>query len=111
MKQAMFERDILYPTQKSFEPGSVHVTVYPPENSGGLPVVIVAKTLHNPLDYIPEILGILQADVFDRIRIDIKASGILYFKPYDQKASCCRVRYTDKDKYDIEEVLDAEPLV
>ena len=44
MKKAMFERDILYPTQNPLEPGSVNVKVYPPENTGGLPIVVKAKT-------------------------------------------------------------------
>ncbi len=108
MTNAMFARDILYPTQKPFEPGSVHVTVHPPENSGGIPMVIEAKTNHNPLDYITEILGILQADVFDRIRIDIKASGILFFRKQD--GSFYRVKYTGKDQYTAEKIQQTEEL-
>ncbi len=111
LKKAMFERDILYPTEKPFEPGSVHVTVYPPENSGGIPVVIASKTSHNALDYVSEILGILQADVFDRIRIDIKASGILYFKPHDKKSTFYRLRFTDKENYVAEEIKETESLI
>jgi hypothetical protein len=111
MKKAMFERDILYPTQNPLEPGSVQVTVYSPENTGGLPIVIKAKTNHNPVDYVMEIISILQTDIFDRIRIDIRTSGIIYFVPHDKNASCCRVCFTDKDKYICEEVLDAEILI
>ncbi|HHY63824.1 MAG TPA: hypothetical protein GX501_02145 [Clostridiaceae bacterium] len=111
MKKAMFERDILYPTQNPLEPGSVHVTVYSPENTGGLPIVIKAKTSHNPVDYVLEIITILQTDIFDRIRIDIRSTGIIYFVPQDKTASCCRVRFTDKDKYTCEEILDAEILI
>lgn len=111
MKKAMFERDILYPTQNLMEPGSVHVTVYSPENTGGLPIVIKAKTDHNPIDYVNEIITILQTDVFDRIRIDIRTYGIIYFVPHDQNASCCRVHFTDKDNYICEEVLDAQILI
>jgi hypothetical protein len=109
MKKAMFERDILYPTQNPLEPGSV--TVYSPENTGGLPIVIKAKTGHNPVDYVNEIITILQTDIFDRIRIDIRSSGIIYFVPPDKTASCCRVYFSDKDKYVCEEVLDAEILI
>ncbi|MCX7772673.1 MAG: hypothetical protein N2376_06120 [Clostridia bacterium] len=109
LKKAMFERDILYPTQKPFEPGSVHITVYAPESSGGIPVVIEAKTQHNPLDYIPDILSILQTDVFDRIRIDVKNSGILFFKA--SNGNYFRVRFTDKDRYSVEEIHDNDPLV
>lgn len=111
MKTAMFERDILYPTQNPMEPGSVHITVYSPETTGRLPIVIKAKTNHNPVDYVLEIIGILQADVFDRIRIDIRSSGIMYFVPFDKSASCTRVNFTEKDKYTTEEVLDADILI
>lgn len=111
MKKAMFERDILYPTQNPLEPGSVHVTVYSPENTGGLPVIIKAKTGHNPVNYVTEILGILQTDVFDRIRIDIRSSGIIHFVSSGKNASCYRVYFTDKEKYTIEEVLDADNII
>lgn len=110
MKKAMFERDILYPTQKTSEPGSVHVTVYPPKNSGGIPVVIEAKTVHNPSDYIPEIVEILQVDVFDRIRIDVKKCGILLFKA-EQNAPYYRVSFSEKDKYSIEEIEEVDLLI
>jgi hypothetical protein len=108
LKKAMFERDILYPTDKTFEPGSVHVTVYPPENSGGLPVVIASKTSHNALDYVSEIVDILQADIFDRIRIDIRTSGILYFKPDEKKDTCYRLQFTDKENFTVEEMKETD---
>ena len=63
MKKAMFERDFLYPTKNPLEPGSVNVKVYPPKNTGGLPIVVKAKTNHNPLDYVIDIVGILQTDI------------------------------------------------
>ncbi|MGI6122840.1 MAG: hypothetical protein ACOYIG_01455 [Acetivibrionales bacterium] len=110
MNKAMFERYILYPTQNPLEPGSAHVTVYPPENSGGLPIVIKAKTNHNPVDYVIEIISILQTDVFDRIRIDIRSKGIIYFVPFEKNISPVRVKFTEKDNYTIEEVLDADIL-
>ena len=104
VKQSMFERDLLYPTEKQFEPGSVHVTVYQPEDSGGIPVLIEAKTPHNPLDYISDIIGLLQADVFDRIRIDIRKSGILYFKVNENRYF--RVKYVEKGEYQTEPAKD-----
>lgn len=110
-KRAMFERDILYPTQKIFEPGSVHVTVYQPDNTGIIPIVIEAKTEHNPTEYIQEILSILQTDIFDRIRINIKTNGLFYFKPYYESSPPCRVKFSDKDNYDIEEILDIDLLL
>jgi len=100
MKQAMFERDLLYPTEKQDEPGSVHITVFQPDKSGGLPILVEAKTEHNPLDYIAEIVNHIQTDIFDRIRIDIRKSGILYFK-VDQNRFC-RIRYRDKEQYSSE---------
>ncbi len=111
MKKAMFERDILYPTQNPLEPGSVNVTVYSPENTGGLPIVVKAKTNHNPVDYVIEIVGILQTDIFDRIRIDIRSKGIIYFVTYDKNISPVRVKFVEKDNYIIEEVLDADILI
>jgi hypothetical protein len=111
MKKAMFERDILYPTQNPLEPGSVNVTVYPPENTGGLPIVVKAKTNHNPVDYLIDIISIMQTDIFDRIRIDIRSQGIIYFVPYDKNISSVRVKFAEKDNYSIEEVLDADILI
>lgn len=111
MKKAMFERDILYPTQKPLEPGSAHVTVYSPENTGRLPIIVEAKTNHNLVDYLAEIVGILQTDIFDRIRIDIRSIGVIYFVPFDKNISSARVKFTEKDNYIIEEVLDADILI
>lgn len=111
LKKPMFERDILYPTNKISEPGSVHVTVYPPENSGGIPVVITAKTSHNSMEYVNDILGILQTDIFDRIRIDVKTNGILYFIPFDKKNICYKVKFADKDNFNVEEITETEPLI
>ncbi|MGI6084633.1 MAG: hypothetical protein ACOYIF_04225 [Acetivibrionales bacterium] len=111
MRKAMFERDILYPTQNPMEPGSAHITVCSPENTGGLPIIVEAKTNHNPVDYLVEIVGILQADIFDRIRIDIRSKGIIYFVPSDNSISSVRVKFTDKDNYLIEEVLDVDALI
>lgn len=97
MKIAMFERDLLYPTNKQFEPGSVHVTVYQPEHAGRIPVMIRAITDHNPLDYIPDIIGILQADVFDRIRINIRKIGIIYIMT--QNGDCYMIDNMDQENF------------
>ena len=102
MRQSMFERDLLYPTEKQFEPGSVHITVFQPEESGGIPILIEAKTFHNPLDYISDIIGLLQADVFDRIRIDIRKSGILFFKSDENRYF--KVKYLDKGVFQTEPI-------
>jgi len=100
MKQAMFERDILYPVRKEQEIGSVHMTVLQPEKDGGIPLMIEAKTEHDPLDYITEIVNLIQADVFDRIRIDIRKSGIIYVRTGDGRY--CRIRFQDGNRYSSE---------
>ena len=111
MRKAMFERDILYPTQSPLEPGSVHVTVYSPENTGGLPIVIKGKTAHNPADYALDIVEILQTDIFSRIRINIKEIGILYFIPIDPKCSPVKIKFAANDNYTVEEVSGEDILI
>ena len=101
MRKSMFERDLLYPTEQQFEPGSVHITVYQPVTTGEIPVLIESKTAHNPLDYITEILGLIQADVFDRIRIDIRKTGIFYFKNGE---NYYKANYLEKGEYQIEPI-------
>jgi len=80
MHEPMFERDLLYPTNCQPEPGSVHVTVLRPDIIGKLPILIVPKTVHNPVDYIDTLIDIIQADIFDRIRISIRDQGIFFFQ-------------------------------
>ncbi len=75
----IFDRDLLYPTNSQMEPGSVHVAVMKPDNQGKLPVFISSKSSHDPLDFLPTLVGIIQADIFDRTRIDIKERGIFFF--------------------------------
>lgn len=106
MKRAMFERDLLYPTNNQFEPGSVHVTVYQPGQAGGIPVMIEAKTAHNPLDYLNDIVAILQADVFDRIRIDIRKSGILNLKLNDGNYKYYRIKFKPEGGFETQYIKD-----
>ncbi len=107
MQKAMFERDILYPTQNYLEPGSVHITVYSPGVTGELPVLIKGKTAHNPIDYLLDIVGILQTDVFDRIRVNIKENGVLYFVTINE-GPILKIKFTTKDKYTSEQVSDGD---
>lgn len=100
MNQPMLERDLLYPTEKEFEPGSVHITVLQPESDGKIPIVIEPRTEHDPLRYIPDIVGLIQAEVFERVRIDIRKRGIFFFKAGVNRY--CRVRYQDGDRYSAE---------
>ncbi len=104
MKQAMLERDLLYPTNKEYEIGSVHITVFQPDKHGGIPIMIEAKTEHNPLDYISDIVNLIQADVFDRIRIDIRKSGILYIREDQDRYRM--IRYQEGNRY-TSEMVDA----
>ena len=110
MKKAMFERDILFPTGNPAEPGSVNVAIYPPENTGALPVAVKAKTNHDLKDYVAEIADILQIEIFDRIKLDIKSKGIIYFIPYDEIGSAVRVKFNENGNYNIEEIDKADIL-
>jgi len=80
MYKPMFERDLLYPTGNLPEPGSVHIAVLNPDVLSKLPILITPKTIHNPLEYTNVLIDIIQADIFDRIRINIKEQGIFFFK-------------------------------
>lgn len=75
---ALYERDLLYPTDNIFEPGSVHMEIMNPGKKGKMPIVIEGKTLHSPLAYINSIIRIMQSDIFDRIHIDVKNNTELY---------------------------------
>ena len=74
----LFERDMLFPTDDALEPGSVHIKVYVRNKNVKIPVVIESKTSHSPLKYIDVIVRIMQADIFDRLIIDIKKNVDIY---------------------------------
>lgn len=97
MKEPMFERDLLYPTDVQFEPGSVHIRVHAPESDGRMPVHVEAKTEHDLLENLESILTVMQADVFDRIRMDIRRSGILFLYPFGGGDTLC-VRYAENGR-------------
>jgi hypothetical protein len=80
LKDTLFSRDLLYPTENLLEPGSVHIEVLNPDNRDRIPVVIEDKSLHSPVKYIDSILRIMQGDVFDRIFIDLKKNASIYIK-------------------------------
>lgn len=83
----LFERDILYPTDNSNNPGSIHIQIFDPDVNNKIPVVIEAKTDHSPLKYIDSIMRIMQGDIFDRIFIDIKKNVDVYIKAASEKTS------------------------
>ncbi len=104
MNQPMFERDLLYPTDSTQEPGSVHIRVYPPESDGRMPVHVEAKTPHDPMAHLDDIMVIMQADIFDRIRMDIKKSGTIYLHPLDS-TDVVRVRYSENGRTHTEKMI------
>ncbi|NLM11322.1 MAG: hypothetical protein GX213_11215 [Clostridiaceae bacterium] len=85
MNNAIFERDLLYPTNNFFEPGSVHLSILKPDTEGRLALLISPKTDHNPLDYADTIIRIIQLDIFNRVRIDIRSTGIFFFETDNRK--------------------------
>ncbi len=103
MNKPMFERDILYPTNSTTEPGSVHICVYAPEPDGRMPVHITAKTEHPLLVFLEPIVSILQSDIFDRTRMDIRKSGVLYLQNLGSD-DLVRVQYSETGKSHSEKV-------
>ncbi|MDD4295987.1 MAG: hypothetical protein PHC69_03405 [Ruminiclostridium sp.] len=79
MFEPMFERDLLYPAVILSEPGSVHITVLTPDIQGKIPILIIPKTNHNPYSFADTIIAILQSDIFDKAKINIKKQGIFFF--------------------------------
>jgi len=99
----LFERDMLFPTDNALEPGSVHIKVYGPDKDVKIPVVIESKTSHSPLKYIDAIVRIMQADIFDRLTIDVKKNVDIYIRA-DSELSAkygnhqyIRVNYSEED--------------
>lgn len=76
----LFERDILYPTDNSGDPGSIHIQVFGPDRNIKIPVVIEAKSNHSPLNFIDSIVRIMQSDIFDRIFIDVRKNVDIYLR-------------------------------
>jgi len=83
--EILFEKDMLYPTENSIEPGSIHIKIMSPDSRSRLPVLIEAKSNHSPLKYMDSIIRLMQTDIFDRIFVDIKKNVEIYV-PKDQNA-------------------------
>ena len=103
MENAMFERDLLYPTENPLEPGSIHIVVYKPDSNGRLPIVIEPKTEPLPIQYVNVILSIMQADIFDRIHMDVRLNGIFYFLVSEGKYTRVTIKHGDQ----IEKTVDS----
>lgn len=96
----LFEKDMLYPTDNSIEPGCIHIKVLSPDNKNKLPVMIEDKSNHSPLKYIDSIVRLMQTDIFDRILVDVKKSVDIYIKSDAEasepgKTSYCKVFLSD----------------
>lgn len=83
----LIERDILYPTDSSIEPGSIHIQVFSPDKNAKIPLEIESKTRHFPLKYIDTIMRIIQSDIFDRIFIDMRKNVDIYIKTNAETAT------------------------
>lgn len=82
----LFERDMLYPTDNSIEPGCIHIQVLSPDKNAKIPVLIEDKTNHSPLKHIDSIIRIMQSDIFDRIFVDVSKNVDIYIKANAQLA-------------------------
>lgn len=95
----LLERDMLYPTSNSIEPGSIHIQVFSPDKEARIPVVVESKSGHSPLKNLDTIVRIMQSDIFDRIFINVKKSVDIYMKNESPKEygdhNCIRVRFKD----------------
>lgn len=76
----LYSRDLLYPTDVPYEPGNIHIKILNPNKKARLPVVIESKTEHSPVKHIDSIVRIMQAEIFDRILINIRNCVNLYIK-------------------------------
>jgi len=83
-KDVMYERDLLYPTENLYEPGSVHIKLLNPGKDSKLPLIIECKTSHSPIKYMKAILKVVQCDVFDRINLDIRNNTRILLKACEE---------------------------
>ena len=90
-------RDILFDIKENNEPGIAKIEVYPPDNSGSVPVVVRQKSSHDPLEYIMNIINVIQTDFFDRIKTDIVKNGKIHLIKTDDP-SIYRIRFSADGK-------------
>ncbi len=81
---SVYERDLLYPTESLFEPGSIHIEMLSPDKNNKIPVIVESRTAHSPMTNIGTIIRVMQNDIFDRVLIDIKSNVLLYIKVTDE---------------------------
>lgn len=73
----IYQRDLLFMTEK-MELASIHVDILNPNKEGKMHVIIETRTDHSPIDNIDLILKVIQADIFERINIDLKSNVRLF---------------------------------
>lgn len=100
--EVLFEKDMLYPTDNSIEPGCIHIRILSPDNKSRIPVLIQAKSNHSPMKHIDSIIRLMQTDIFDRIFIDIKKNVEIYVQEKQQpegqnKNSYIKVSFRDNE--------------
>ena len=88
MKQGVaYQVDLLFNTGDNNEPGSLHVQVMSPSKEKRLSAVIEADPVVSIRNNIDAIIEVMQKDIFNRIKTDIKNELNLYFVLSDsQKA-------------------------
>lgn len=107
MKTAIYEKDVLYSAKDSANPGIAKIEVYAPDNSGSIPVIVRQKSPHDPLEYISNIMDILQTDFFERIRTDLINNGIIYVMKTND-STYYHVKFSEDGSYTIEEIEDID---
>jgi hypothetical protein len=80
----LYERDFLYPTNNRLEPGSVRIKVLSPNKRTKIPIIIEKRSEHDPSEFFDSILKIMQSEIFDRIRIDLKLNTEIYISRGDK---------------------------
>lgn len=99
---ALFERDMLYPTENLNEPGSIRIQVLNPNNNARIPVIIESKSIHSPFKYLDSIVRIMQTEIFDRIFVDIKKNVTIYIASNDMQYAEAQGKPYIKATYGVE---------
>lgn len=93
INDVLFEKDMLYPTDNSIEPGCIHIRVLSPDSGNKLPVLIEDKSNHSPMHHIDSIIRLMQTDIFDRILVDVKKNVDIYIKADNMAVEQGKVKY------------------
>lgn len=91
--KALFERDLLYPTENLFEFGSIHVSIFNPNKDARVPVIIENKTSHSLVKYIGTIVRVMQNEIFDRVFIDVRKNVDLFLAADEETSQLYNTSY------------------